>query len=67
MRLQVVLIWECFALNLKPQGQFIDESGEGLAFAINIVVMRLGIVAQMLNLYSGMGNIRKLNGQRRNG
>jgi hypothetical protein len=33
MRLQIALIWECYALNLKPQGKFIGESKEGLAFA----------------------------------
>ncbi len=25
--------WECYALNLKPLGQFVGESEEGLAFA----------------------------------
>ncbi|WP_263363452.1 hypothetical protein [Pseudanabaena sp. UWO310] len=31
--------------------QFIGESGEGLEFAIEIVMMRLGIMVQMANFY----------------
>lgn len=33
MILHVTSIWECYAQNLKPQGQFVCESEEGLAFA----------------------------------
>ena len=30
---QIPKLWECYALNLTTQGQFIDVSEEGLAFA----------------------------------